>query len=532
MAFVETTYSALTGSAGLFRFKEDSKATGASVVLSSDGTTRNDVGDQITTNTTGAGGINNANVHFVIRRAGAPDWLFVRGLDETLWSIYHSISGAFSGGNATTRPTAGDELNVLFSGAVSLFVGGTQNMEIQIEDATPFRWAFRTAYDYYVSFIGSLTRPILMTSFAYQGGIFGSASDPDAWLDIESMLAATSGGGGGPSDTTDPTISTFTPAPGAITRAATIAVDIEDETALEHVGISAELADGTVLQVYDGSAFVGPFAAGSTLVGDTFTIEHDAPGWPSTTVDIHVIAVDTAGNSASSTGSFTISDAPAAPTIGPFSPSDGGNTTRTGTVTIDVTDDEGRTALAIVTIDVVLADGTSLTAYNNSGFPGALAAGSSRSNITNGYRYTLVHASPGWASSTLAYRITAVDTQGRITTHTSYNLVVTDPPAAADVTLPTVTIVSPTPPGPMGRNEAVRVRVTDAGTLKRVKLYVTMGNEQYVVHNGYSFRPAYIQGSTMTEITNGFEYVLLRSGGWLAAPTFEVWALDIAGNER
>lgn len=535
MAILETDYTALTGPQGMFRFKADMVAGGWAVAISSDGTTYNGSGDQITTNGTGAGGINNANAYFLLRRTGAPDWLITRGADGDNWSIFSSTTAAFAGGNATTRPTAGDEYGQFSPFTYQMFTG-TFDVEIRVEDTSPFRWAIRPTYDTYYSSIGAVDRVVFLYNLAAQGGFFNVATfdDQDAWLDVESMLAATSGGGGGPSDTTDPVISAFTPSPGAITRAATIAVDVTDETALGPVVISAELADGTVLHVYDGGAFVGPFAASSTAVGDTWTIEHDAPGWPSSTVDIHVLAVDAAGNSATATGSFTITDAPAAPAIGPFSPTDGGNTTRTGTVTIDVTDDEGRTAIALVTIAVTLADGTTVTAYNGAAFPGALAGGSSRSDITDGYRYTLVHASPGWASSTLAYRITAVDTQGRVTTHTTYNLVVTDPPAPVvpDTTAPVVTFTLANGTE-IGRNDAVPLDVTDETGLAAVivmVLYPDTG-EYEVAHDGTAFAPRFVSKSTRAAITDGYHFELRRTGGWLSPPTVKVLPLDTSANE-
>lgn len=530
MAFVETNYTALVNRQAMFRLKEDLKAQGWAVAISSDGSTYNGSGDQITLAASGAGGIDNANVHFLLRRTGAPDWLFVRGGTSDIWNVYASPSGAFSGGNATTRPTAGDEV-IQFSTAYTLFSGAYDTV-ILVEDTAPYRWAMRSTFDTFVAAIGGTARPVIVFNNGYGQALFHNApGDEDAWLDVAEMLNDSSGGGGGPSDTTDPTISAFTPTGGSsIARADTIAVDVADETALEHVGISAELADGTVLQVYDGSAFVGPFAASSTLVSDTYTIEHDAPGWPSSTVDLHVVAVDTSGNSATATGSFTITDAPAAPTVGPFSPSDGGNTTRTGTVTIDVTDDEGRTAIKLVTIAVTLADGTTITAYNGAAFPGALTAGSSRSDITNGYRYTLVHASPGWASSALTYRITAVDTQGRITTHTSYNLVITDPPAPADATAPTVALVSPSAPGEITRATPIIVDVTDTSALVVVFVWVTYpGRAPDIVHDGDAFAELF-SSSTRASISGGYRYTLRRNGGWPAAPTVRIRPIDAAGN--
>ena len=324
---------------------------------------------------------------------------------------------------------------------------------------------------------------------------------------------------------------------GSMARADTVQVDVTDDegaSALGLIRIYAILADGSERLVAAGATIKAPFTSGSSRSGISggyrYVVAWDSPGWPSTTAGLRVDAVDAQGRvTTSSSWSATITDPPSAPAV-TFSPVDGGTTTRAGTITIDVTDDLGAAGLSYVRIDAMLTDGSIRGIYSN-GFADDFLDASSRTSITDGYRYEVVFNGDGWPSSTLYVVVTARDSEGNETTETC-SLTITDPPAPPDTTQPTVTVISPTPPGPIGRNDAVRLQVTDAGGLRRVRLSVTMGDEQYVIHNGYSFRPRYAQGSTMAAISGGFEYVVLRAGGWLSAPTFEVDAIDLAGNER
>ena len=531
MAFTETTYTALTGPQGMYRFLVDMVAQGWSVVISSDGTTYNGSGNQISSDGSGAGGLNNTSAYFVLRRTGAPDWLVQRASTADIWNINFSPSAAYTGGNATTRPTAGDEASAWSEFGGNLFISTTFDVEIHVEDVTPYRWALRTDDGIFVASVGSAVRPMYLANLGLTGSYSYSASQTDqgAWEDVESMFSATAGGGGGPSDTTDPVISAFTPTTGSsIARADPIAVDVTDETTLGPVTISAEFADGTVLTVYDGGAFVGPFAAGSSQSGNTWTIEHDAPGWPSSTVDVHVLAVDAAGNTATSTGSFTVTDPPAAPSFGSFSPA-AGAVARADNVDFTVTSPDG---FSKIVVHAVLADGSTVMVYTGSAFGPEVNAASSVSGTTT-RSFSITYDGDGWPDD-YTLHVLAVDARG-VSSETSSAYTLSDPPAPPDppdVTPPVVTVLSPAPPGPVGRNEAVRLRVTDSISLRRAWLFVTMGGEQYVIHNGYSFRPAYSAGSTRTAIEGGYEFVVLRTGGWLAAPTFEVQAADEAGNER
>lgn len=538
MALVVTNYSGVASlEAAIFRLKEDQKAQGWTTRMSSDGTTFNASGDVITSGGTGAGGFKNALAWFVLRAPdGLREWLAQNdgfALEYTINPILFSPADHFGGTpGPTTLPFAADQIVC----EVSQAVDGPYDVEIGVDDASPFGWYFKADNGagavWSVIFLpvpsGPGTNPVVMAHDPYGFGptLVVGPLEPSTNNVTDVLIALlTASGGGGPTDTTAPTISAFTPTTGStITRTASIAVTVADETALRSVEIWGQLADGTRLLAYDGSAFVGIFAASSTLSSGTYTVIPDAPGWPSSTLALHVHAVDTSGNETSATGSFTFSNPPSAPAIGNFSPSDGGNTTRTGTITIDVTDDEGRTAIQDVQIAATLADGRVLTVYNGSAFPGPFNAGSARSNITNGYRYSVVYASPGWPSSTLAFRVTATDAQGRVAVDTSYNLVITDPLAA-----PTFGSFSPAA-GAVSRTAAIGFATTSPDGFAKVVVTATLADgSSVVVYDGSSFGGEVDAGSSVSGTTTKTFSVQHDTPGWVDDYTLHVLAVGATG---
>lgn len=530
-----TTHTAANVAEAFFFWKEDLKTNGWTVGSSSDGTTYNASGDQITSGGSGAGGFNNDSAWVrLVAPDGTREILLQRTGDADSANVVFSFgSNAFTGGSpdATTRPFATSEVGVVGPTFGTALPGGPYSQTIGIDALSPYStyMAFDTAG---VPFMGlaldcivAMGDPAVFHLLDPVGFIFEFGpiyTTPYAWDTIVGRLDAA---GGGPTDTTAPTISAFTPTTGSsITRTASIAADVADETALRTVVIWGVLADGTELLVYDGSAFVGIFATSSTISTGTYTVIPDAPGWPSSTVAVHIRAIDTSGNQTDATGSFTITNAPAAPTVGPFSPTDGGNTTRTGTVTIDVTDDEGRTALTLVSIDVTLSDGKVVSAYNGAAFPGPLAASSARSNITDGYRYTLIHDGAGWPSSTLAYRVEAVDAQGRRTTSTSYNLVVTDAPAA-----PVIGSWTPSA-GAVARADNVDLTVASPDGFSKIVVWAVLGDgSTVVVYDGAAFSSLVNAASTVSGTTTKSFSITYDGAGWVDDYTLNVLAIDSAG---
>jgi hypothetical protein len=100
-------------------------------------------------------------------------------------------------------------------------------------------------------------------------------------------------------DTSAPTVTLISPANlSTIAPYAQITVDVEDNFGLAHIEIRAEQS-GTVESVYDGQAFVGPYATLSSvtqtgLVRYRFVIARSG-GWGSS-LELSVTPIDYAGN--------------------------------------------------------------------------------------------------------------------------------------------------------------------------------------------------------------------------------------------
>lgn len=121
MNFV-TNYSG-TGSQCMYQLLALLVAAGWTVPRSSDGTTYNPSGNQITSGNTGAGGLANTNAWFCIKMptAGSTprEWCFQRTTGNTLWRIkYSTASGGFNAGSpsATRVPAASAEAIMWGSG--------------------------------------------------------------------------------------------------------------------------------------------------------------------------------------------------------------------------------------------------------------------------------------------------------------------------------------------------------------------------------------------------------------------------------
>lgn len=538
MAYDITTHSPATGPAVMLAVKTRLTANGWTVVASSDGITYNGAGDAITTASTGAGGWGNDWAWaLIVDPDGIYQWLYQRQDSDGAWNVSFSPSAAFSGGNATTAPTAPDAVGVY---STVVFAGsGPYDLTVGVQTAAPWAsyWHSTDPLDpsgepeagvmHQPLASGVGTNPSVaiggIAGFPQQGFATGASQAP--LRQFAAMMVELDAGGGGGGDTTPPVVGSFVPDGGStIARTDSIAVNVSDETALEKVFLWGELADGTRLLVYDGTAFVGIFATSSTHVSTTFTVVPDAPGWPSDSLTLAVVAIDTSGNTTTATATYGVSNAPAAPTVGPFSPLDGGSVSRTGTITIDVTDDEGRTAIANVQIAATLASGQVLTVYNGSAFPGPFAASSARSNITNGYRYSIVHDGAGWPSSTIAFRITAIDAQGRTTTDTSYNLTVSGAPTA-----PTIGSWSPSA-GAVSRTVAVGFEVTSPDGFASITVWSVLADgSSVIVYDGAAFGGQVDAGSSVSGTTTKSFTVVYDGAGWLDDYTLHVRATSALG---
>lgn len=107
------------------------------------------------------------------------------------------------------------------------------------------------------------------------------------------------------------------------------------------------------------------------------------------------------------------------------------------------------------------------------------------------------------------------------------------PPPTPDTTAPLVALVSPSE-GPLSIDTPIVINVTDAVGLGMVLLEVdfapfgSKAPERIAVGDGFS--PPYAASSRVA-IAGGYQYTVRRAGGWPAAPRFNVWATDRAGNE-
>lgn len=141
-----------TGAVAAFSFKEARKQEGWTVTQSSDGTTRNASGDQITTGASGAGGMANNSAYFVIQSpTGGRQICFQRSNagSNVNWRITISHSSGFVTGSpsATQAPTAADQQIRLGGGteASPTFAAwwgadGTYRLHTGGDNASPYNW--------------------------------------------------------------------------------------------------------------------------------------------------------------------------------------------------------------------------------------------------------------------------------------------------------------------------------------------------------------------------------------------------------
>src|SRR5438105_8609285 len=145
-----------TGAEAIFKLKTALKNAGWTVLRSSDGTTYNSSGDQITVAGSGAGGMANNLAWSVIRQPAGTQAPFSgtrqlcvqrQSSGNTQWRVKYSYSAGFSGGSpgATQTPSATDE-QILYGGGTdasptftTLFNSdGLYNLHIAVGNVEPF----------------------------------------------------------------------------------------------------------------------------------------------------------------------------------------------------------------------------------------------------------------------------------------------------------------------------------------------------------------------------------------------------------
>jgi hypothetical protein len=140
-----------TGAVAMYGLKEVLKAAGWDVMSSSDGTTYNASGDQITSGAAGAGGMANSQAWFRIRSPdGVFEYVVQRGTTNLVWRIMMNRNVApFTGGSpgATQTPSSTSEALLWGSGShaspgfTQMFTtDSTYRFKACADDAAPYGW--------------------------------------------------------------------------------------------------------------------------------------------------------------------------------------------------------------------------------------------------------------------------------------------------------------------------------------------------------------------------------------------------------
>ncbi len=107
-----------------------------------------------------------------------------------------------------------------------------------------------------------------------------------------------------------------------------------------------------------------------------------------------------------------------------------------------------------------------------------------------------------------------------------------------DATPPVVTFIDPLPGAQIRADQAITLSVTDdLGAFANIQLRVAYDVADPIlptetIYGGDELTEfeAFYEASTITAITNGFQFVLVRDGGWPSTPNFTASPIDAAGN--
>lgn len=236
---------------------------------------------------------------------------------------------------------------------------------------------------------------------------------------------------------------------------------------------------------------------------------------------------------------------PRAPVIALVSPAEG-PTTSTTDIVVDVTDPdndlvrvEPRFNFPVIGVPELAHD------WDGPAFIGPYIAASSRTPITNGFRYTFDRG--GWVDTAMSLQVVATDAGGRITTSTfawttdfggSYSCSIEGDP-------PVIALTSPAE-GAILSNAELVVTATDADDdIVQVLSYITFDNLDLTENVGnwittlppgsppelQTFYEPYFASSVRTGITNGWRLNINRTGGWIDTNmTLWVIAIDSEGH--
>ena len=333
-------------------------------------------------------------------------------------------------------------------------------------------------------------------------------------------------------DSVPPVVANMSPAPGAIPRTQAIEFDLTDnQDELDEVIIVARHASGAAELVYDGS-FLAPYSSstkGPISNGLHFSIARTT-GWPSATLTLEIVALDTDGNQATpSLYPFTVTNADLTPpVVQSFSPAKFGNVLALGSVSFDAFDSGGDQPDLESSISVTAIESTGrVLVYAGGAFQAPFSG--TRSGADS--RHFAITRSGGWVEP-VVLEIVATDVAGNVARDV-YVAHVTGS-SASDTTAPTIENITPPPGTQIEPTQAISFDVTDeSGSFRRVLLTATLAKSgvEEVVFDGAEFRGLYAGASSRSSISGGYRFVLLRGGGWPSSPTIRAFAIDRGGNE-
>jgi hypothetical protein len=137
-------------------------------------------------------------------------------------------------------------------------------------------------------------------------------------------------------------------------------------------------------------------------------------------------------------------------------------------------------------------------------------------------------------NTTYYFRVRCRDEAGNVDSN-SVEISATTP-GAEDPDPPTVTVESPTPNTDIEPNDALVIRITDAGGLRLIPIWVYYPSKPELPmecvwsSKGFNTR-LYLQSTREQLVENkDYRYNIRRSGGWPAAPSIHIDPVDNSGN--
>jgi hypothetical protein len=100
---------------------------------------------------------------------------------------------------------------------------------------------------------------------------------------------------------------------------------------------------------------------------------------------------------------------------------------------------------------------------------------------------------------------------------------------------PTVSVISPSVGSSIYTDTHLVINVTDDfNSFKEIRLWAAFSGMEAIelVYDGSSFTSLYSVDSTRSVISNGFQFSLMRRGGWPGSPTITASAIDTNGGEN